>query len=84
MAVGDAASAAGLSTVAPTDDRRIGYEDINRRGDELADHITDGTHDWSKITDKPSTSTLDGRDIFVSNSAPTSGDGSNGDIWLEY
>lgn len=39
---------------------------------------------WGDIASKPSGSTLDGRTITVSDTAPTSGDGNNGDIWLEY
>ncbi len=39
MAIGDKAAAKGLHVVEPTDDHSIGYEDINRRGDELADEI---------------------------------------------
>jgi hypothetical protein len=50
MATGDAAAAAGLSVVAPTADARLGYDDINRRGDELANHIVNGTHPFTKIT----------------------------------
>jgi hypothetical protein len=55
MATGDAAAAAGLSVVAPTDDARLGYDAINRRGDELANHMTSGTHKWSQIAEKPTT-----------------------------
>jgi hypothetical protein len=55
MANGDAAAAAGLHVVAPTDDARNGYSDINIRGDELALHMTSGTHRWSQITEKPAT-----------------------------
>lgn len=55
MAAGDAAAAAGLHVVSPTDDIRDGYEDINIRGDELANHITTGGHSFAKITNKPST-----------------------------
>ena len=36
MATGDAAAAKGLRVVAPTKDLRLGYDDINARGDELA------------------------------------------------
>lgn len=55
MATGDAAAAAGLFVVAPTDDSRLGYDAINARGDELANHMTSGTHKWSQITEKPAT-----------------------------
>lgn len=53
MAAGDAAAAAGLSVVPPTADARVGYEDINRRGDELAEHMTAGTHTWAQVRERP-------------------------------
>src|SRR5690606_39918694 len=39
MANGDAAAAKGLHVVEQTDDVKIGYDDINIRGDELAAEI---------------------------------------------
>lgn len=39
MAIGDKAAAKGLHLVQETDDHAIGYQDINVRGDELADEI---------------------------------------------
>lgn len=39
MANGDAAAAKGLHTVEATDDVKVGYDDINIRGDELAAEI---------------------------------------------
>lgn len=39
MAIGDAAAAAGLSTFAATQDKRLGYQNDNMRGDELAAEI---------------------------------------------
>ncbi|PYY57778.1 hypothetical protein DEJ17_09770 [Curtobacterium sp. MCSS17_011] len=36
MAIGDAAAAAGLATYTSTQDRRLGYQNDNQRGDELA------------------------------------------------
>lgn len=50
MTTGDAAAAAGLYVVPPTKDKRLGYDDINRRGDELANHMVNGGHPFSKIT----------------------------------
>lgn len=50
MAHGDEAAAAGLAVFAPIQDLREGYENDNIRGDELARHMTDGTHPFSKIT----------------------------------
>jgi hypothetical protein len=49
MANGDAAAAAGLATFAPTQDIRLGYDNDNIRGDELAAHLTNGTHPASAI-----------------------------------
>lgn len=49
MANGDAAAAAGLATFPATQDIRLGYDNDNIRGDELAAHITTGTHPASAI-----------------------------------
>ncbi len=38
---------------------------------------------WATLTGKPTTSTLDGRNILVLSSAPTAGDGVDGDICLD-
>lgn len=58
MAVGDKAAAAGLAVFAATDDRRDGWQNDNVRGDELAEHMTTGGHDWSRITGKPNVSVV--------------------------
>jgi hypothetical protein len=50
MATGDAAAAAGLQVFASTQDIRLGYNNDNVRGDELATHMTSGTHPASAIT----------------------------------
>lgn len=50
MANGDAAAAAGLATFPATQDIRLGYDNDNIRGDELAAHMTTGTHPASAIT----------------------------------
>lgn len=39
MAKGDKAAARGLAVYPSTQDRRLGYENDNERGDELADEI---------------------------------------------
>lgn len=39
---------------------------------------------WALVKNKPATSTLDGRNIFVSDIAPTAAQGVNGDLWFEY
>lgn len=40
MAIGDAATAAGLTTWASTADPRLGYQYDNQRGDDIAAEIT--------------------------------------------
>lgn len=79
MATGDLAASAGLSVFPGTQDARLGYDNDNVRGDEIADHILNGGHDWSKITGKPAKFPPA---ITVSDSAPSGG--VDGDIWLEY
>ncbi|WP_263729950.1 hypothetical protein [Cellulomonas sp. SG140] len=37
---------------------------------------------WGSISGRPTKSTIDGRTIFVSASAPTAADGANGDLWF--
>jgi hypothetical protein len=39
---------------------------------------------WATVSGKPTTSTLDGRNIFVSDSPPTNAQGVSGDLWFEY
>lgn len=39
MAIGDAAAAAGFEVYSDTQDRRLGYENDNQRGDELAGFV---------------------------------------------
>lgn len=39
MAIGDKAAAAGLAVYESTQDKRLGYENDNQRGDELATEI---------------------------------------------
>lgn len=58
MAVGDEATAAGLSVEPATADVRQGYVAINKRGDELARHLTSGTHPFTRITGQAQTSQL--------------------------
>jgi hypothetical protein len=49
MPNGDAAAAAGYLVLTGNEDRRLGYDAINVRGDELAGHTVDGGHDVTKI-----------------------------------
>ena len=39
MAIGDKAAAKGLATYPSTQDKRLGYQNDNQRGDELADEV---------------------------------------------
>ena len=55
MANGDIAAAAGLPVVTPTADVRLGYDEINRTRDQVAVHMTTGTHTWDNVTGKPTT-----------------------------
>ena len=50
MANGDAAAALGFDIVAPTDDVREGYAEINKSRDYLATDITSGTRSAAQIT----------------------------------
>jgi hypothetical protein len=72
MANGDAAAAKGLHTVEATDDVKVGYDDINIRGDELAAEIDARTAaDALKF---------DAAKVIISTSTPTV---VNGAIWLK-
>lgn len=55
MAHGDIAAATGLPVVPPTADIRLGYDEINLTRDEVATHMTTGTHTWAKVLGKPAT-----------------------------
>jgi len=55
MANGDIAAATGLPVVPPTADIRMGYDEINLTRDEVATHMTTGTHAWAKVVGKPAT-----------------------------
>lgn len=50
MAIGDAADAAGMETLAGTEDLRESYIEHNRTRDYLANHQTGGSHPASAIT----------------------------------
>ena len=80
MANGDAAAAAGLPVVPATKDIRLGYDDINRLADAVAQHLTAGGHDFSKITGKPdaypsSWGSTSGRPVSGYKAAPTDANG---------
>lgn len=50
MANGDIAASLGIPLVAPTDDVREGYDQINRSLDVTAQHMQSGTHPFTAIT----------------------------------
>lgn len=50
MANGDIAASIGIPTLAATDDKRDGWDEINRALDVIAQHIISGTHPASAIT----------------------------------
>lgn len=54
MANGDQAAQAGLEVFMKSEPVRNGYDCMNIRGDELANHILNGGHSWQKISNKPS------------------------------
>jgi|GEM_PF-4017219 len=64
MATGDAAAAKGLRVVPAGKDLKEGYDDINKRGDELAQEIDNRTAadnlkmNLSKITVQPTASAM--------------------------
>jgi hypothetical protein len=71
MANGDKAAAAGLAVFAASQDARLGYDNDNVRGDELATHLTTGTHAWSKITGTPAS--FPNADVTAANANATPG-----------
>jgi hypothetical protein len=50
VTAGDAAAALGFDIVAPTDDVKEGYAEINKSRDYLAEDITSGTRSAAQIT----------------------------------
>lgn len=72
MATGDKAAAAGLAVFPAIGDVRMGYDNDNVRGDELAEHMTTGTHPWGNITGKPPTFTPSAH-THQANTLPSSG-----------
>lgn len=53
MANGDAAAAKGMTVVAGTDPRKMGYDEINKSRDYIAKEIDDRTTADGKKVDKP-------------------------------
>lgn len=84
MANGDKAFAKGLHVVPESKDLREGYDDINVRGDEIADEI-----DARTAGDNASTAAialkLDKANILIQATAPANipGTGYSGRIWIK-
>ena len=80
MAVGDAAAAKGLTVYASTQDKRLGYQNDNKRGDELAAEITAREALATQVAAK-----LNKADVIVQTGTPTAvpGSGWSGRIWLK-
>jgi hypothetical protein len=72
MAIGDKAAAKGMHVVAETDDHAIGYEDINRVADAVADEIDARA---AAVATK-----LDASKLIISSSTPAV---VNGAIWAK-
>jgi hypothetical protein len=81
MAIGDKAAAAGLVVYPATQDVRLGYENDNQRGDELATHMGDpAAHHWNQIAGKPAiVYSFVGQDIRLR----TTGDLTRVLIWVD-
>ena len=75
MAIGDAAAAKGLVVYPSTQDKRLGYQNDNQRGDELAAEITARETAISDLTTK-----LGVTKIIISTSTPTYQAGA---LWLK-
>lgn len=87
MATGDKAFAKGLRVVAASKDLREGYDDINARGDEIADEIdARSASDTAEAVARAAADNLklDKANIFVQATAPANivGTGYSGRIWV--
>lgn len=80
MAIGDAAAAAGLQVFADTQDKRLGYQNDNVRGDELAAEMAARASGDAAITTK-----LDANKVLIQATAPANipGTGYSGRIWIK-
>lgn len=76
MAIGDKAAAKGLAVYASTQAHSLGYENDNKRGDELADEITRAQAAEAAL----STGKFDKSKIIISTSTPTV---VTGGVWLK-
>jgi hypothetical protein len=79
MAIGDKAAAKGLVVYPNTQDKRLGYQNDNQRGDELADEITARTTAVATLT----ASKLDAAKVIIAASLPATIPGTSGRIWLQ-
>jgi hypothetical protein len=58
MAIGDLAASVGLVVYPSSQDARLGNVNDNQRGDDLANHILNGKHDFKKITGQATTAQI--------------------------
>lgn len=58
MAIGDMAASVGLVVYPSSQDARLGYSNDNQRGDDIANHILNGTHPFTKITGQAKTAQI--------------------------
>lgn len=88
MATGDDAAAKGLRVIPASKDIRLGYDDINKRGDELAQEIDDREAAVAAETaDRVAADALklDAAKVLVQATAPANiaGSGYSGRIWVK-
>lgn len=84
MATGDAAAAKGLRVVAATKAINLGYDDINKRGDELAAEIDARATAVTTLTNSTNAALatkLDASKIKVQQSDPG---GPDGTVWISW
>lgn len=76
MAIGDAAAAKGLATFPSTQDKRLGYQNDNQRGDELAAEIDARAAAIATLT----SSKLDASKVIIQTATPAV---VTGGIWFK-
>lgn len=74
MAIGDKAAAKGLVVYPATQDRRLGYQNDNQRGDDIADEIDARTAADAKKLDKSA--------LLVQQADP--GNVPDGTVWISW
>jgi len=84
MAIGDAAAAAGLEVFPSSQDKRLGYQNDNKRGDELAAEIAARAAADTALTAAVALK-LDAAKVIFSDTTPANiaGTGYSGRIWIK-